>query len=151
MNKSMEKWNGTRGIAESGVLKPLSETAYRRYRSFNNKPVDLIALIVARTIPSTIFRNLRRYVWKKNKNRQSGRKEWKRASISTTILRGIEIKLILEDWYFSSTCVDTSSLSLFLFFVNFSIFLLTLCSLFSFSLSSFWFSPQKKRSKFQRR
>lgn len=56
MNKSMEKWNGTRGIAESGVLKPLSETAYRRYRSFNNKPVDLIALIVARTIPSTIFR-----------------------------------------------------------------------------------------------
>lgn len=56
MNKSMEKWNGTRGIAESGVLKPLSETAYRRYRSFNNKPVDLIALIVARTMPSTIFR-----------------------------------------------------------------------------------------------
>lgn len=54
MNKSMEKWNGTRGIAESGVLKPLSETAYRR--SFNNKPIDLIALIVARTMPSTIFR-----------------------------------------------------------------------------------------------
>lgn len=79
-------------------------------------------------------------IWRERKKEKST--EWKKGreaskSISTTILGGIEIKLILEDWYFSSICVDTSSL----FFINFSIFSLPFLFL---SFSPFCFSPNKR-------